>query len=262
MTEKEMISLGSQLTRSYSDNSRAPFQAHLVVSSWGGLLKQRFDTVLKKHYLNWKGVKFVEDDFVKASDMARGWMSGTGGGTLAGTFAKYAQIQVLPDVAKAKTAEGPTEGTTESGVESTELSAPEVSFALNKRDVLPQHPNDNTDVQQSFTKDIYPNGEIIYLTSDSPNVLTELKPYSTYIVGGLVDKNRHKGICYKTATAKGFKTAKLPIGEYMEMQSRFVLATNHVVEVMLRWLECGDWGEAFMQVIPKRKGGKLKEEDE
>jgi tRNA (guanine9-N1)-methyltransferase len=27
---------------------------------------------------------------------------------------------------------------------------------------------------------------------------------------------------------------------------------------MVKWLECGDWGEAFMKVIPKRKGGTLK----
>jgi tRNA (guanine9-N1)-methyltransferase len=86
-----------------------------------------------------------------------------------------------------------------------------------------------------------------------------LSPYSTYIVGGLVDKNRHKGICYKIAKERGIKTAKLPIGEYLEMQSRKVLATNHVVEIMVRWLECGDWGEAFMKVIPKRKGVKLRE---
>lgn len=105
-----------------------------------------------------------------------------------------------------------------------------------------------------------PEGEVIYLTSDSPNTLDELKPYSTYIIGGLVDKNRHKGICYKTACDRGIKTAKLPIGQYMEMQSRFVLATNHVVEIMVRWLDCGDWGEAFLQVIPKRKGGKLKQD--
>jgi tRNA (guanine9-N1)-methyltransferase len=31
---------------------------------------------------------------------------------------------------------------------------------------------------------------------------------------------------------------------------------------MVHWLECGDWGEAFMKVMPKRKGGKLREEGE
>ncbi|KAF2846025.1 hypothetical protein T440DRAFT_406667 [Plenodomus tracheiphilus IPT5] len=103
-------------------------------------------------------------------------------------------------------------------------------------------------------------GEIVYLSSESDNVLTHLKPNSTYIIGGLVDKNRHKGICHKRAVARGIKTAKLPIGQYLEMKSRQVLVTNHVLEIMLKWLEFGDWGKAFIEVMPKRKGGRLKGE--
>ncbi|KAH7378689.1 guanine-1-methyltransferase-domain-containing protein [Pyrenochaeta sp. MPI-SDFR-AT-0127] len=102
-------------------------------------------------------------------------------------------------------------------------------------------------------------GEIVYLSAESDNVLTHLKPNSTYIIGGLVDKNRHKGICHKRAVNRGIKTAKLPIGEFLEMKSRQVLVTNHVLEIMLKWMEFGDWGKAFMEVIPKRKGGKLRE---
>ncbi|OQE29427.1 hypothetical protein PENSTE_c002G08985 [Penicillium steckii] len=103
------------------------------------------------------------------------------------------------------------------------------------------------------------DGEVIYLSSDSENTLTELKPYCTYIIGGLVDKNRHKAVCYKTALEKGVKTAKLPISQYIKMSSRAVLTTNHVVDIMLQWMETGDWGEAFMKVLPQRKGGKLLE---
>ncbi|GAB7343462.1 hypothetical protein MBLNU457_1484t1 [Dothideomycetes sp. NU457] len=101
-------------------------------------------------------------------------------------------------------------------------------------------------------------GETIYLSSDSDTTLTELKPYTTYIIGGLVDKNREKGLCHRRAVEAGVKTARLPIGDFLDMTSRKVLTTNHVNEIMLRWLECGDWGEAFMKVIPKRKGGQLK----
>jgi len=45
------------------------------------------------------------------------------------------------------------------------------------------------------------------------------------------------------------------------MQSRYVLTTNQVIEIMVKWMECGDWGEAFLAVIPKRKGGTLKTQD-
>lgn len=197
MLDKERVSLGAQITRSYSDNSRAPFRTHLVISSFNKLLKERFDTVLRKTHENWKGVRILQEDFAEAAEMAKEWMQGPKGGQLAGVFA-------------------------------------------DKPDAKPE------------------DGEIVYLSSDSPNILTELKPYSTYIIGGLVDKNRHKGICYKSAVAKGIKTAKLPIGEYIQMAHRQVLATNHVVEIMIRWLELGDWEKAFMQVIPQRKGPKLK----
>jgi tRNA (guanine9-N1)-methyltransferase len=200
MNDRERVSLGSQITRSYSDNVKAPYRTHFVVSSFDKLLKERFDTVLRKTYLNWRGVRFMTENFDHAALQAKDWMKAPeGGGTLEGAIR---------------------------GKEGNEAS-----------------PED---------------GEIVYLSSDSSETLTELKPYSTYIIGGLVDKNRHKGVCHKRATELGIRTAKLPIGDYLRMASRHVLATNHVVEIMLKWLELGDWGQAFMQVIPQRKGGALK----
>ena len=205
MSDKELKSLGSQVTRCYSDNHKAPFQPHLVISSFGGHLKERFDGLLAGHHRSWKNVRFLEDDFAQAADLAKEWMKGERGGKLVGALAEE------DDSAQA---------------------SPEQDEA----------------------------GEVVYLTSDSPDTLTRLRPYSTYIIGGLVDRNRHKGVCYKRALDRGMRTAKLPIGDYMQMTSRFVLATNHVAEIMLSWLELGDWGKAFLQVVPKRKGGVLKSE--
>ncbi|RVX75414.1 hypothetical protein B0A52_00767 [Exophiala mesophila] len=253
MTEKERISLGSQLTRSYSDNSRAQLQTNLVISSWGGLLKERFDTILSKNYLNWRGVTFDPENFAVAAEKAKETMKGSSGGVLKGIFESLA--------AEADEEPKQNNGSGESDPPPTEKSD-HPSYSAQPDPALAQPtPHEATEPQSispARQRELQEQGEIVYLTSDSDYTLTTLKPYSTYIVGGLVDKNRHKGICYRTALKHNIKTAKLPIGEYMEMTSRKVLATNHVVEIMVRFLECGDWGESFMQVIPKRKGGKLR----
>ena len=237
MKSDELISLGAQLTRCYSDINRASFKPHMIVSSWGGVLKERFDTILSKQYENWKGVKFTPHGFLEAATEARERMRGPREGTMAGAFSAYAN-----------------------------------STKSEEEEMASGHTADHPDSQRTCSEPLDLHEEIVYLTADSPHTLTHLSPYSTYIVGALVDKNRHKGICYKIARdagadasdnepdqrAKAFRTAKLPIGEYMSMQSRSVLTTNHVCEIMVRWLECGDWGEAFTRVLPQRKGAVLK----
>ena len=285
MTERELISLGSQLTRSYSDNHKAPYQAHMFVSSWGGQLKERFDTVLEKHHENWKGVIFTPEDFVEAAERAKRLMKEKTGSHLAGAFA----IKTDGEIGIAKGSELAAQDTArkdDAATEATRSAQQSQATAITVEEEEPLEfgklvpvAKENAAIsekgvaldatlstsgprgdpkRQAPEVEAQQEGEIIYLTSDSPHTLDRLQPYSTYIVGGLVDKNRHKGICYKTACARGIKTAKLPIGEFMEMQSRFVLATNHVIEIMVRWLECGDWGESFVKVMPKRKGGVLK----
>jgi tRNA (guanine9-N1)-methyltransferase len=206
MRDNERVSLGSQITRCYSDNKNSKFRAHLTVSSFGGHLRERFDGLLNGVYKQWKGMRFMDEDFVETSVKAKEWMDDTRGKPFKGAFARYA------------------------------------------------------DLEPAQIEELKQQGEVVYLSSEADDTLEELKPFSTYIIGGLVDKNREKGICHKRATERGIRTAKLPIGKYLDMASRKVLATNHVNEIMVHWLECGDWGEAFMKVMPKRKGGKLREE--
>lgn len=200
MTDKDFKSLASQITRSYSENQKAPCRANIAVCSFGGDLRERFEGPLGGHYRSWKYFDFLEQDFLAT------W-----------------KAKVIGD---------------EDGSEDAKVQ------------------NDRSAAATSVEKQ--ESGNIIYLTGDSSETLSELRPHDTYIIGGLVDRNRHKGICYKIASDKGLRTAKLPIGEYMKMSSRFVLTVNQVVEIMLRWLEYRDWGRAFIEVIPKRKGGTLK----
>ncbi|KAJ9655670.1 tRNA (guanine(9)-N(1))-methyltransferase [Coniosporium apollinis] len=244
MYDKELKSLASQLTRSYSDNKNARLRAHLAVASFGGRLKERFETVLARHHESWKRVRWFEEDFAEVAERAKEWMRGPGGGKLAGALVGRAGEQRAPTAADAEEKSGDV-------VNGEKLE--DVLTALGTESDPEADPEADSNARK-----VENEGEIIYLSSESENTLTELKPYSTYIIGGLVDHNRHKGICYRRATDKGIKTAKLPIGELLQMDSRKVLATNHVCEIMLQWLELGNWGEAFMKVIPKRKKGALK----
>jgi hypothetical protein len=113
--------------------------------------------------------------------------------------------------------------------------------------------------------DAFGKEEIVYLSSESENVLlgplfsfffpplpsfylhmfanAELDPTKVYIIGGLVDHNKHKvtfarggltkthpptqGLTHKMAVERGMLHAQLPIGQYLTMKSRKVLTINH-----------------------------------
>ena len=249
MMEKEIISLGSQITRCYSENKAARYRAHLCISSWGGIMKERFETVLSSSHLGWKGVMFEKSDFITAGSMMNDIMRGNEGGKLLGALNNGENEG--SDLVEDQTSDAGDAN----AMPEAKIGQETPQNIDNDSENTNTEPASNSTI--STTKSNAPP-QLIYLSSDSPNTLTTLSPYTTYIIGGIVDKNRHKGLCYARAQEYGIPTAKLPIGEYMTMNSRAVLTVNHVVEIMLRWLELGDWGEAFNRVIPKRKGGVLK----
>lgn len=94
---------------------------------------------------------------------------------------------------------------------------------------------------------------LVYLTADAETTLDDLDLNKIYIIGGLVDRNRWKGITMKKAEEQGIQTAKLPIGNYLKLSSSQVLTVNQVVEILLKFLELRDWKAAFFQAIPPRK---------
>ncbi|KAJ6440957.1 tRNA (guanine-N(1)-)-methyltransferase [Purpureocillium lavendulum] len=233
MTDKERVSLSSQVTRCYADNRAARYRSHLWLAGWGGALERRFNDVLGRQQDHWKGVGFAPGDFLACADLAREKMRSQqagGGGSASGT--------------------GTGGGAGGEMIPSLQRSVDEpVSWDVAEREPFPlPGPAPPLDPRHR---------DVVYLTSESPYTLQRLEPHTSYVIGGLVDKNREKGLCYRRARERGIRTARLPIGDFMVLKSRQILATNHVVEIMLKWLECEDWGEAFMAVIPKRKGGKL-----
>ncbi|XP_055874957.1 tRNA methyltransferase 10 homolog A-like [Biomphalaria glabrata] len=101
-------------------------------------------------------------------------------------------------------------------------------------------------------EELFPKESLVYLSSESPNVLTSLSEDKVYVIGGLVDHNKHKGLCHKLAVEKGIAHAQLPISEYLDMKTRKVLAINHVFSILLKYTECGSWEQAFLSEMPPR----------
>lgn len=64
--------------------------------------------------------------------------------------------------------------------------------------------------------------DLVYLTADSQDELDELDSSKIYVIGGIVDRNKHKGICYQRAQEAGIATARLPIRKHVNLQTSAV----------------------------------------
>jgi len=60
----------------------------------------------------------------------------------------------------------------------------------------------------------------------------DLSGEKQYIIGGLVDHNRHKGLCHRLATEQGVHHARLPLQENVNMSTRKELTIDHVFQVV------------------------------
>eukprot|EP00835_Amoeboradix_gromovi_P002012 NODE_104_length_19952_cov_0.449000.p12 type:complete len:204 gc:universal NODE_104_length_19952_cov_0.449000:4610-3999(-) len=101
---------------------------------------------------------------------------------------------------------------------------------------------------------------VVYLTADATETLESLDLSTTYVVGGIVDKNRHKNLCLEKANSLGMRTARLPLNENVNLSMSSVLTVNQVVEILLQFYNTGNW-EFLNKSIPQRRQREVKNED-
>ncbi|KAK2723989.1 hypothetical protein QYM36_002358 [Artemia franciscana] len=103
--------------------------------------------------------------------------------------------------------------------------------------------------------------DIVYLSSESENIIKDLDDTKVYVIGGLVDHNLHKGLTHRLAIEAGIAHAKLPLDEFIDMKTRKVLTIDQVYDILRRMANGEHWGEAIVAALPSRKGAFVKDEE-
>ncbi|XP_003747912.1 tRNA methyltransferase 10 homolog A [Galendromus occidentalis] len=103
--------------------------------------------------------------------------------------------------------------------------------------------------------------KVVYLTGDSEVELEDFSEDEAYVIGAMVDHNRHKGLTLKRAIEAGIRHARLPLDKYVDMKSRKVLTIDHCFQIVLNRANGLSWQESIMRAIPARKGAQLKDDD-
>ncbi|GAA5930330.1 hypothetical protein JCM3775_004364 [Rhodotorula graminis] len=251
MSDKEAKSMASQLGYCYSANRGATHPFPLLITSFTGRLREAYEK--RGDHVSWKGVEWWEDGIDKlyegVDDGKTQPAQADGSAPVESRVASTSSSTADPSSA-APEAAAPT-----SAPEPASVAA---SSSSSTAPVEPPVPLVPLGTLAGKPQSRAPRSTVVYLTGDSPNVLTTLSPGHTYILGGIVDHNRYKNLCLDKANALGIAHAQLPIGEFLpELQTRKVLTVNQVYEILVGWVEEGEradgWREALRRVMPERK---------
>ena len=93
----------------------------------------------------------------------------------------------------------------------------------------------------------------VYLTAESDNILESIDSDTYYIIGGIVDHNKYKGLCDGKAKSLNIPTARLPINENVEIVGRQVLTVNQVFNILSSFEKKKNWKDALEDALPSRK---------
>lgn len=236
-----MCSLAKQIKYIYGHNMRSPKPMHLIVSS----------------------LTVPPPDF--NADQGWGVQRAAGKETEAGDVAAApaASAAVPAPAAAAAAAAASTASSSVAAASSTSATAsaaprPEMytRAVLSRLDGFERLAFERTEAHYSELAHVR-RDQLVYLTAESDNVISALDKDKVYVIGGIVDHNRMKGLCHSLAGSARppLPTARLPIPEYLVNHRRTVITVNQVFEILLRAQEKDgpvDWPAVLKEVLPAR----------
>ena len=258
MSSKEINSLSLQLRYVYAVNRKARMPVYIDVCG------------LKKDGLTYKGLEKVEGFpnswvgrafhcFEDAFEKVYNDNNNRKKEEESTTDTAAAKVSARSDMKKEDKSEEGKQDDNAPKVETTEKPITETNDAKT-----------NESINEPSPKGLRPGHQFVYLTGDSPNTLTNLDNNTTYIIGGIVDRNRLKRVAVDRAEtinkeypSLNITTARLPLDENLEFgKSTRILTCNHVFEILLKYRENGykDWGASIVSVLPDRKAVEQKKD--
>ena len=257
--------MASQLAYCYSANRLGSHPFPLLITSFTGRIRQAYEN--RSDWKSWKGVEWWEESLeelytgVVVPDHEEGPVPSTSSSSSSastgdgGGGGEPAAAQAEREAAATTRGGEPTE--------SAPTSAPPVQTTDSSSDPAPPPsppPPIALGALSGQPRSRAPQSTVVYLTGDSPNILHSLEPGHTYILGGIVDRNRYKLLCLDKADRLGIRHAQLPIGEALpELKTRKVLTVNQVLDILVKWVDGGEkegkegWEGALRSVMPSRK---------
>ncbi|CAE6527369.1 unnamed protein product [Rhizoctonia solani] len=253
MTEKEVGSLCSQLAYTYASHrrTRTPFHS-LLFTGLNGRSRKQLDDTNDASYRRWRYTEWWEED-------------------IDGLWNPPPTVTQEPCEGLSHIAEEPVEA---SDIQPTQASAeheptaPDADQAASSEPTTagleaapPPVPSARLKQRRAARVDTTPRARsacsresVVYLTADAEDEILELKEGETYVIGGIVDRNRYKNLCANKAQDLNLRSARLPIGRYLaDMPTRKVLTVNQVFDILVHWVATRNWEEAMQKVMPKRK---------
>ncbi|KAJ1308571.1 hypothetical protein OPQ81_004270 [Rhizoctonia solani] len=254
MTEKEVGSLCSQLAYTYATHrrTRTPF-ANLLFTGLGGRSQKHLDGTNDASYRRWKYTEWWEEDIDGLWNPPQ---------TVTQEPPKEPPHATEPPMETSDT--HPVQVPTEPGPKITPdpelatnselaVTGPEAGSPATPSSRLKQRRAPKSDTTPQI-RSACPRESVVYLTADAEDEILELKEGETYVIGGIVDRNRYKNLCANKARDFNVRTARLPIGRYLaDMPTRKVLTVNQVFDILVHWVATRNWEEAMHKVMPKRK---------
>lgn len=222
-SDRALASLGQQLLFCYGENRKASHPSTMYYTGVGPKLNEKLK---KTHCDNWVGVHVVpEREYMDMEEY----------------FYRHEEKE---DHQGMKGSDGIAESKIKEGGDMKIFTSSE---------------NDGTNGDKgAYDAKSIQKKQLVYLTSDATETLTELDSNHAYIIGGIVDRNKYKKATYNKALSQEVKTYSLPIRENIQMGMTHVLTVNHVVQLLLEKGCKGSagektWKEALEKIIPNRK---------